>query len=327
LPTGTVVVLDIERADPIVVLGILPRSGTNYLWDLLLLHPQCAPGRDPITEDNFLEASDDLMAFTRHVSERWDPMWGVFGDDLIPRLTESIGDGLLSFLWVHRDRRLVTKMPSVRNLDRFFTFFPRARLLILVRDGRSVVQSCMSTFGWEFDRAARSWASAADEIQRFRPSNDRFMLFRYEDLVSDVKGSMERILRFVGLDKDAFDFQAAADLPVRGSSWYFGPGRTSVHWDPVQKGPEFDPTGRWRSWTPEMHERFEWIAGPQLRAFGYDSSVAPVRAPGKVVRHRILDGSWLTKTTTRSVIYRARVRLGTATRPLRERLGLARSRS
>jgi hypothetical protein len=137
---------------------------------------------------------------------------------------------------------------------------------------------------------------------------------------------MARILRFVGLDENAFDFQAAADLPVRGSSWYFGPGRTNVHWDPVEKGPEFHPTERWSSWTPEMHERFEWIAGAQLRAFGYQSSAGSVRAPGKVLRHRILDGSWLTKTMTRSLIYRARVKFGAATRPLRERLCFARTK-
>ena len=59
----------------------------------------------------------------------------------------GLGDGLVSFLWVERDRRLVAKTASVRNVDRFFTFFLRAHLLILVRDGRSVVQSCMSTFG------------------------------------------------------------------------------------------------------------------------------------------------------------------------------------
>ena len=37
--------------------------------------------------------------------------------------------------------------------ERFFAFFPCARLLILVRDGRSVVQSAVDTFGWDFDTA------------------------------------------------------------------------------------------------------------------------------------------------------------------------------
>jgi len=239
---------------------------------LLLFSGEMLAGQDRHEKSSSPEAytrrhgltSDHLLAYTRDVRARWDPMWGVFDDELMRRFHESLGDGLLSFLWGERDRRLVAKTPSVQHIDRFFTFFPRARLLILVRDGRSVVQSCMSTLGWDFDRAARSWAAAADEVRRFqgkeRTENERYLLVRYEDLLDDLNGSLSDILRFAGLDQDAFDFEAAADLPVRGSSAYFGPGRTSVHWEPVPKGPDFDPRVRWRSWSPEMHERFEWIA-------------------------------------------------------------------
>jgi Sulfotransferase family len=320
---------DIANADPIFILGIMPRSGTNYLWDLLRLHPACTPAREPIREDFFIEESDDLLAFTRHVADRWDPMWGEVDDEVMRRFHESLGDGLISFLWIDPDRRLLAKTPSVRHIDRFFTFFPRARLLVLVRDGRSVVQSCMSTFGWEFDRAARDWAAAADGIRRFvetpRPSTERHMLVRYEDLIEDLKRTLSTVLRFVELDEDDFDFGAAAELPVRGSSSYFGNGRDSVHWDPVPAGPDFDPRERWRSWTPDMHERFEWIAGNLSRYFGYTLPNDPVRGPGKIVRHRFLDARWRTKTTARSAAYRARVKVGTATRPLRERLGLVRT--
>jgi hypothetical protein len=319
-------VFDITRAGPIFVLGIMPRSGTNYLRDLLCLHPQCAPARTPISEDFFLEPSDLLLAYTREVRERWDPVWGVFDDELMRRFHESVGDGLVSFLWVDRDRRLVAKTPSVQHVDRFFTFFPRARLVILVRDGRSVVQSCMSTFGWELDRAARNWAAAADEIQRLRDKGggaDRYMLVKYEDLLDDLRGSLAGILRFLELDEDSFDFEAAERLPVRGSSSYFGPGRSSVHWEPVKRDPDFDPKERWRSWSGDTHERFEWIAGPQLRYFGYESVVEPIRSSGKAMRHRLLDWRWQTKTA----VHRARVTLGTASRPLRERLGVLRPKS
>jgi hypothetical protein len=74
-----------------------------------------------------------------------------------------------------------------------------------------------------------------------------------------------------------------------------------------------------------MHERFEWIAGKPLRYLGYPASIDPVRGPGKIVRHSVLDVRWRTKTTARAAAYRARVRVGTATRPLRERLGLVRT--
>ncbi|HYZ12796.1 MAG TPA: sulfotransferase [Actinomycetota bacterium] len=321
--------LDIANADPIFILGIMPRSGTNFLLDLLRLHPRCAPAREPVKEDFFVEQSDHLLAYAQDVRQRWDPMWGSFDDELMRRLYASLGDGLLSFLWVDRDRRLVAKTPSVRNIDRFFTFFPRARLLVLVRDGRSVVQSCMSTLGWDFDRAAKGWAAAADEIRRFqliRPSSrERFLVVRYEDLLDDLKGSLSDILRFVELDVEEFDFDAAASVPVRGSSEYFGSGRTSVHWEPVPKGPEFDPKERWRSWSPDQHERFEWIAGRQSRYLGYPPSFDPVRAPSSVLRQRLLDARSRCKTTARSAAYHARVKLGTATRPLRERLGLVRT--
>jgi protein-tyrosine sulfotransferase len=323
-------VVDILRADPIFILGIMPRSGTNYLWDLLCLHPDCARARSPINEDFLLECSDHLVAYTREVRERWDPMWGVFSDDLGPRFRERLGDGLISYLWEDRERRLVTKTPSVRHIDRFFTFFPHARLIVLVRDGRSVAQSCMSTFGWDFDRAARNWATAAEELARFesdhRYPTARYLRVRYEDLVDDLKGSISRIFGFLELEEGTFDPEAADALPVRGSSSYFGPGRVAVNWDPVERGPDFDPRARWRSWTPQMHERFEWIAGKQMRSFGYQSVADPVRAARTVVRHTFLDWNWQTRAVIKSAAFHARVRLGTATRPLRERLGLVRSR-
>jgi hypothetical protein len=322
--------VELQGADPIFILGIMPRSGTNYLWDLVCLHPHCGQARSPIREDFFLEASDHLLAYTKEVREWWDPMWGSLDEGLMEVFHESLGEGLVSFLWVDRQRRLVTKSPSVRHIDRFFKFFPRARLLVLVRDGRSVVQSSMATFGWDFDRAARQWAAAADEIRRFELSGrslaSRWMLVRYEDLLNDLEGSLSRVFRFLELDEKVFDLEAASSLPVRGSSFFLGLGHDSIHWEPVEKDADFDPRERWRSWSPRLHERFEWIAGRQLRYLGYEDADNPIQATRSVIRHRILDWSWQTKQAVRSGSYRARVRLGTASRPLRQRLGLVRTR-
>jgi hypothetical protein len=324
--------VDDHASDPIFILGILPRSGTNYLWDLLRLHPACGPARSPVREDLFLEHSDPLANFVAAVRASWDPRWGAFPDGLADELSASLGDGLVSFLWAERDRRLLTKSPSVHHIDRFFTFFPTSRLLILVRDGRSVTQSCMATFGWDFERGARSWAHAADEIRRFSSDgagsyDGRYLIVRYEDLVTDLHSSLTRILGFLELDEHDFDFEAAARLPVRGSSTYFGRDHDSVHWDPVPRSQDFDPIERWRAWDRGQHERFEWIAGEQLRHFGYRSMVEPIRAPYGVAIHRARDGAWTSRTAIRRLRYRARAAIGTATRPLRERLGLARTRS
>lgn len=319
-----------STARPIFILGIMPRSGTNYLWDLLRCHPDCAPARAPIREDFFLQHADALVTYAATVRRSWDPAWGVYADDVMKRLHESLGNALVDFLWVDRERRLLTKSPSVANLELFFDFFPRARLLVLVRDGRSVVQSCMTTFGWDFDLAARRWAEAAEAIHRFdrlhADSRLPYRVVRYEDLVDDLEGTMRKALEVVDLDVDAFDFPTAAALPVRGSSAFFGPERHSVHWEPVTKDPSFSPNQRWHGWDAALRERFDWIAGPQLEYFGYDRGTRPAKGVAAAARHTALDCGWRARTTSRHLAFRLRVRLGTASRPLRQRLGLVRGR-
>ena len=317
---------DITQAHPIFIHGILPRSGTNYLCDLLLLHPDCVRGREPVREDLFLDHSDHLVAFTKAVRGAWDPRWGAFSPDLSDRLCAGIGEGLVSFLWADRSRRLVTKSPSVRHLSRFFTFYPWARLLVLVRDGRSVVQSGMHTFGWDFDRACRMWSEAADAIRHFQQAEsaraDRWRLVRYEDLVDDPEGQLRRLFEFLALDPATYDFKAARELPVRGSSAFGREGR-DVHWELVARDASFAPKERWRSWRPQQLDRFHWLAGSQLRELGYSAQVSPTSV-ARSMKHVLLDWRWSAVRSARLAIFRTRVRLGTASKPLRRRLGLLR---
>lgn len=278
-------------ADPIFVLGIMPRSGTNFLWDLLRLHPDCEIAREPIWEDNLLARAGLLRAYARETSATWQEV-GAARSELEGLLCRSIGDGLIAFLSTAQGKRLLTKTPHVHHLDEFFTFFPSAHLLILVRDGRSVVTSALATFGGRFDSHARLWARAADAIWRFDRANAGgvfpYRIVRYEDLASDVVGQTRSLLSFLDLDPGRYDFEAALQLPVRGSS-VSGHGSGRVHWAPVAKPSDFDPIERFRHWTPRMHERFNWIAGRQLERCGYE----PVTRGGpSVVRNVALDVAW-----------------------------------
>jgi protein-tyrosine sulfotransferase len=303
-------------ADPIFIHGILPRSGTNFLWDLLLLHPDCGRAREPVNEDLFLDASDHLVRFITTVRGSWDPRWGTFATDLPDELSKSLGEGLVSFLWTDRQRRLLTKSPSVAHLDRFFSFFPWARLLILVRDGRSVVQSAMDTFRWDFVRAARAWSEAACTIHRFQEAesarSDRWRIVRYEDLVDDAEGQLRSIFHFLGLDPAHYDFDAARNLPVRGSS-AFGRQDGHVHWEKVSKDATFAPKERWQSWSADQLQRFDWIAGDQLASFGYPAERSQFSTVHRL-GHTLRDWRWLTANAASRTIHRARVRLALRTR-------------
>jgi protein-tyrosine sulfotransferase len=262
---------DRERSrDAVFIHGILPRSGTNFLWKLLLLHPDLAGGRAPVYEDRFLEHSDALVGFVETVHSAWDPQWGEFADDIEEQLLGAIGRGLTSFLAASDEKRLVVKNPSVRCLDRFFSLFPTGRIVVLLRDGRSVVQSSIASFGDDLASAARRWAEAAEELNRCLPEfAERSLVVRYEDLVTDLRPELERILDYCDLDRAVFDFDEAERLPVYGSSEFFGSGRTRLHWDPVARDAAFDPLRRWEKWTPQMHEEFWTIAGRQMRDLGY----------------------------------------------------------
>ncbi len=165
---------------------------------------------------------------------------------------------------------LLTKTPSVEGIEQFFALFPESRLVILVRDGRSVVESGMRTFDWPFEQAVRRWRRAARTILEFdgRADEGPYRVVRYEDLFRDTASELKSLLEFLRLDPLAYDFEAAIDAPVRGSSTY-GQDDGDMDWAPVEKGEDFNPLRRWDSWPDARLDRFHWIAGEELRALGY----------------------------------------------------------
>ena len=87
--------------------------------------------------------------------------------------------------------------------------------------------------------------------------------------MEDVESEMRRILSFLSLDLNRYDFAAARHLPVVGSS-SFKRGVGPVHWLPVSKTADFKPLERANHWTRRQHERFNWICREHLETFGYE---------------------------------------------------------
>lgn len=280
-----------SAATPIFILGVFPRCGTNFLHDLLQVHPDCG-NPAPIWEDYFVAHVDQLLRYLHDVSYHWAP-----GHSLKPgtmeALHESFGGAIVSFL-ASRDpgHRVVTKTPRVDNLSEFPRLFPNVPLLILVRDGRNVVESGIKTFGWHRGWAVREWARAAQTILAFddahRDGESRYLIVRYEDLWNSLEPELRRILGFLGLDASRYDFEAAKRLPIKGSSTV-GDGGKPVHWKPVEKTPAFDPMSRWRHWHRAQHERFNWIAGEPMRQFGYPLQECDTSRRAWTMWNRILD--------------------------------------
>jgi hypothetical protein len=308
------------RSDPIFILGISERSGTNFLFHLLCLHPECHPG-GPIWENYLTLHLDLLVRFAETVYEQWNPKWNV-AETIGPSgvLLEDLGNGLIDYLNrqmrvtpssvgstndddanVARGpapgpRRLVTKNPSVRNLSLFFRLFPRVPLLILVRDGRAVVESGVRSFQLSYEQAMHDWTDAGASILQFLEcpiaQQSPLLLVKYEDLFHHPEEQLRIIFEFLRLSPERYDFSAAQRLPVVGSSELVQQGERTIHWRGVEKQTGFDPTRRWEHWSPAMRDRFLWIGGEVLKKLGYPAQPPATSRWWWTVRNVVQDLMW-----------------------------------
>ena len=258
------------RPDAVFILGMLHRTGTNHLADLFGLHDGVEV-LAPIFEDQLVRHSPLLVAYVDAVTRNWTPEWNVPATEG-PALLRSIGDGIVGWLQGHAPgRTVVTKMPRIDNAEHFFDLFPGCGLVVLVRDGRSVVESGVRSFGWSYEAGFRRWADAAEKVLALRARHDgdrRVRFLRYEDLIADEQAVMGDLFGAFGLDPGMVDAGAVGALPVRGSSALAGSG--TVHWQPVARSTGFDPRERWRDWDAHLHRRFNAVAGPAQVRLGYD---------------------------------------------------------
>jgi hypothetical protein len=261
-------------ASCVFIHGVSPRSGTNYLQDLICLHPSCTSG--PLLEDFVLANANLVSEFTSVVSSSWHDRWLQSGrDQLRLDLGCAIGDALLSFYrrGTPTDKILVTRNPNTMGLMHFTELFPREHAILLIRDGRDVVESGIRSFNWNWFVAVQYWIDSAMRIASLLEQEqlrDRIILVRYEDLVLNTEFELRRVLSFIGVEPNEYDFEAGLLLGVRGSSDLTQGDVGKLHWRPVPRSPAFRPIGRHISWTSERKDCFRAMAGSISRRFGYD---------------------------------------------------------
>jgi hypothetical protein len=302
----------------VFVLGIMQRSGTNFLRNLLCMHPDCGAVL-PIAEDFLIHNCHHLDQYVRSVGAMWNPSWGGL-DRSRERLTRCLERGVLGFVgnlttaeWLSGAQEwnvplpsramlkqspavVVTKSPSVKNLELVPTLFPEAKIIVVVRDGRALVASGMKSFGWKLESAARKFAEEAGCILRALPRQPNTMLIKYEDVLAERDRTMKRIFEFIGVDARNFDYRLFDEVPVTGSS-QAKEVDGEVHWKPTTIK-NFEPLKRWQQWTPQQLSRYHWLAGQAHVQLGYPSPDRPEGALFHIV-NRIKDISRLARLAVR----------------------------
>lgn len=280
---------------------MLQRSGTHFLFGLLQRHPDVVE-REPY-EDDLLGHVELLDAYAASVCPPW-------GKRIPPGLLGHIGDGIVSWLAGGMEgMRVVAKFPGLANAARAHDLFPEARVLLLIRDGRSVVESAVRSWGATYAYETFKWRAAARQAIVLRERlGDRVRIVRYEDLLTGLAEEMRAVLHFCELDPERYDFASAQALPLYGSSTTLG-GQPWVHHTPVERPADFGGLARWETWDERRHSRFDAAAGEELEALGYTR--ASRRAPRGARLFAAVYGLWF------AALERPRARRLAALRPFR----------
>ncbi len=153
---------------------------------------------------------------------------------------------------------------NTANVALLSRYYPDARFVNVVRDGRAVAASVLKTdFGpTTIARAAQWWqAHTLPGLLEHIAAPQRVLLVRYEDLIGDEADCRRRVLGFLGVGPDA----AAPDVPVRVDPYFETTHRL------VSGSPEISRVEAWRNeLSARQIEDFEFSAGSALRGLGYE---------------------------------------------------------
>ena len=275
---------------PVFILGS-PRSGTTLLSHLLLSAGGFAVVRSELHALNIIgprfgglkSESDRAALVETWLATEVHRRTGLSAERLrelvmgeVRSATDFLGTVMEEVCAIQGARRWSDCTPeNVAYIEPLALAFPEARFLHVVRDGRDVAASIAKRGlanaaardeGRELEVAALLWEWFVKQGRRgCEAFSERSMEVRYEELVSDRGGSLERISAFIGHEVD----------PARVEEFALGSvskPNTSFEED-LEKG-SFQPVERWRSsLSKEELARLEGLVGETLTELGYERSI------------------------------------------------------
>lgn len=254
--------------------GVMPRSGTNFLYEMLLHITNIERPGIPFDELPILawpQAFDGPSRLIRHFhppsAQAFDRMsWLAFAAaGLRNRLLDMAPDGSMT----------IVKEPHFYGIDLFPLVFPQDRALLVVRDGRYIVDSFRRSFTknpWSrsFEDLCVEYSNAVRAVERFRngPYADRMMVLKFEDVNASRREHVEKILSWLGRKPGEGNLDGLDDMPIYGSSVRSVGSDGGLDWTPV-KDESYNPAERSLDWTAAQKRTFERICGEANRRLGY----------------------------------------------------------
>jgi protein-tyrosine sulfotransferase len=265
-----------DRGPAIFIHGVMPRSGTVYVGELLRRHPDLYLNPHQLWEFPGLLLTGEVRKLQQKFLLGYKPNIGKLSeDDFLP----LFGAALMAYLHqpVPTHQRVLVKMASVQFVNHFFSMFPHENLLILMRDGRDLVHSTLRTWPrLNFVQVTLRWNRSAQAVLTAMRSQGEgkakgFWLARYEDVLDDSVRFVTVACERFGLDPARYPFDEIDKIRVIGSSMLGQQAKFA--WRHYDKPANFRPVRYWERWSPLKKSVFKLIAGRSLVDLGYSEDL------------------------------------------------------
>ncbi len=257
--------------DPVFLVGF-PRSGTTLTEQILASHPGVVTldENSPMAEvlpklAARTSAGTYPMALPKIRDEFVSELRGLYASGMDKRLESDVGAP-------RGDRLLIDKLPlTIIHLPAIVRLFPKARVIVALRDPRDACVSALSQLmkpnnAMAHLRSVESAAKFYEQVMGFwlelRPDLPLpWIESRYEDLVADTEAGARRLVEFLGLEWD--------DEVMRYREKLEGKAISTPSYEAVAQPVHTRSVGRWKHYEPLLEPVNDALA-PFLDAFGYE---------------------------------------------------------
>ncbi|MBK7784350.1 MAG: sulfotransferase [Gemmatimonadetes bacterium] len=273
--------------EPFFLVGF-QRSGTTLLRLMLDNHPEIAIPLDTVglwaryedrladfghltTDDDARRLVDALLGEER--IRLWQTPLGaeaILSRRRYPGYPGIIDAFHLAYAAAQGKRLWGDKDPgNMERIDRLHRWFPECRILHIIRDGRD---ACLSQQQQDFGiqdlfECAECWREQVEWVRRLGVVlGSRYLEIRYEDLLEDPAGQLQRVCGFLGVAwaPAMLEYHRHVDRSV--------PEEKKGLWPLLNQPPRKDNAGRWKvRLTEGQRIGFEKRAWSVLTAMGYET--------------------------------------------------------
>lgn len=257
----------------IMLFGVMPRSGSVHVAELLSLHPSIAAHPNELWEVPFLENTDKLVEFHEGFLQGYHQNAQRMGQD---DMLAIFGAAFVNYLYqfAPADKIVLTKETSTRHLERFPTVFPDESLILQMRDGRDLVGSSIRTWPkLDFTDLCQRWSDSTHRMLDFLEQHprDTYWLVKFEEILAQPDVFIRQACERFSLDSALYPFEQQDNVKIIGSSTMSQAGE--VTWDKHVEAPKnFRPKSHWVQWRSTQKSQFKRIAGDALIRSGYVDS-------------------------------------------------------